>query len=377
MTRTTFITALLELLASTVIARQCTDLNVTVAITSRNGKFYVEPPTDNTEVTNLALNLARPGHNYSQEVLVESITVSGTYSIAATYCEPDSGPGKALQVLTHGVGFDRSYWDFPFNNYNYSYVNAALTDDYSTFAYDRIGTAQSSTPGDPVNEIQSWLQISSLHALTLMLRAATLPGVSASYDKIFHVGHSFGSRQTYNLAATYAAENISDGIALTGFSQLAFLPPYNFLGSTFTFGANYVQANGLPQFENYPDGYVAFGDVSALQTDFFAPGQFDPAILEAAAGAAQPVSVGELLTLTSPAAVNSTFGAPVLIVTGDRDISACGGNCNINTTESIPEMSRKFFLDADIDFEVVLIPDAGHGLNLVNIARRIDNRKYI
>ena len=55
------------------------------------------------------------------------MNVSGSYCIAATHCTPDSGPGKALQILTHGIGFDRSYWDFPaVHGRNYSYVNAAL-----------------------------------------------------------------------------------------------------------------------------------------------------------------------------------------------------------------------------------------------------------
>lgn len=29
------------------------------------------------------------------------------YKIKATYCEPDHGASKVLQILTHGVGFDR------------------------------------------------------------------------------------------------------------------------------------------------------------------------------------------------------------------------------------------------------------------------------
>ncbi|RYO83612.1 hypothetical protein DL766_006459 [Monosporascus sp. MC13-8B] len=52
-----------------------------------------------------------------------------------------------------------------------------------------------------------------------MFRDTTVSGIPASYDKIFHVGHNFGSRLTYNLAATYADEAISDGITLTGFSH--------------------------------------------------------------------------------------------------------------------------------------------------------------
>ena len=42
--------------------------------------------------------------------------------------------------MTHGIGFTRTYWDVPFNNYNYSYVCDAVDHyGYSTFTYDRLG----------------------------------------------------------------------------------------------------------------------------------------------------------------------------------------------------------------------------------------------
>ncbi|RYP03810.1 hypothetical protein DL765_010385 [Monosporascus sp. GIB2] len=94
---------------------------------------------------------------------------------------------------------------------------------YSASVYDRLGIGQSSAVGEPWTEIRPRLEISSLHTLTAMLRDTTVSGIPASYDKIFQVGHSFGSRLTYNLAAPYADEAISDGITLTGFSHATFL----------------------------------------------------------------------------------------------------------------------------------------------------------
>ena len=47
---------------------------------------------------------------------------------------------------------------------------------------------------------------------------------------------------------------------------------------------------------------------------FFAAGQFDPAVLEAAYNAAQPVAIGEMLT-TGPPGINNMTG-PVAIITG-------------------------------------------------------------
>ena len=33
------------------------------------------------------------------------------------------------------------YWDIPFHNYNYSYVDNALSHGYHTLSYDRLGWA--------------------------------------------------------------------------------------------------------------------------------------------------------------------------------------------------------------------------------------------
>jgi pimeloyl-ACP methyl ester carboxylesterase len=260
--------------------------------------FSLAAPTSSIEVVDLVLNMLEPGRNYTAEVLSGYATVSGNYSIAATYCTPDSGAGRTLQVLTHGIAFDRAYWDFPFRSGQYSYVDAALARNYSTFAFDRLGLGGSSR-GDPVNEIQVWLEIAALHALTARLRAGAVRGVDALFDKIVHVGHSFGSTQTYGFTAAYP--NASDGIALTGFTQSAVGGP------PFQYGANWVPAKGVPTHAGYAD-----------ENNFFAPGNFEPEILGAAYAAGQPVTVGELLTKGSPASpsVPNAFAGPVLVITG-------------------------------------------------------------
>lgn len=344
-------------------ARNCQNLTIPVSISARNTNFALQAPATNIDATNFVLNLAQPGMNYTNEVLVSSNDtndqfrdVSGTWAIAATYCEPDSGPGKALQVLTHGIAFDRSYWDFPAAAYNYSYVNAALARNYSTFSYDRLGLGGSSR-GDPVNEVQTALEVASLVALTQQLRAAQVPGVAACYEKVVHVGHSYGSIQSYALTAAHA--ELSDGVALTGFSLAlgAFTP-------AFLYGGNFVQAreSGAAALATYPPGYLVSADVTAAQSNFFAPGNFDPAILEAAYTTGQPVTVGELMTIGGATAGNNTFGGPVLVITGERDIPFCGGNC-LTSSPSIPAQSEKYFTNAS-SFDTIIVGGTGHGLNL-------------
>lgn len=102
-------------------ARQCQNLTIPVELSARNGNFPGQEVTEtDIEVTNFILGLSQQGNNYTEKVLDGYNTISGSYDIAATYCEPDNGPANVLQVLTHGIGFDRSYWDVPFNYPNYS-----------------------------------------------------------------------------------------------------------------------------------------------------------------------------------------------------------------------------------------------------------------
>ncbi|KAF3062060.1 hypothetical protein GL218_04232 [Daldinia childiae] len=373
-------------LAAVVSARNCKNLTIPLSLSAQNMAFTLKPPTNDIEVTNFVLNSGRAGINYADEILSENKyqTVTGNYSIAATYCEPDAGPGRALQILTRatldsppatrapnptptpskpmytnpplpptpdGASFDRTYWDFPAHAFNYSYANAALARNYSVFFFDRPGIGQSSH-GDTVAEIQSNLELSALYALTTKLRRGSIRGVRARYERIVHVGHSYGSAQTYGLVAAHPDDGTSDAIALTGFSQGLSAYVANFL-----FGGNFVLAGA-----GYGPGYITCGDVSAVQSNFFGPDNFDPEILEAAYEANAPIAVGELLTIGGLTTMNNSFAGPVFVITGERDDAFCGGNCYV-TEPSIPEQTGKSFTNTS-HFEAFVVPGAGHGLNL-------------
>nr|POE84805.1 hypothetical protein CFP56_78905 [Quercus suber] len=344
-------------LAGAVSARKCQNITVPIEASARNGVFDLTIPVTNIDVTNFVLDLTQQGKNYSANILEGYKTVSGKYDLATTYCTPDSGDDNGVtQVLTHGIGFDRSYWDFSANNYNYSYVSDAVDNyKFSTLSWDRLGLGQSSH-GNPLTEIQALLEVDALRALTQALKDGKIPGVPVP-KKTVHVGHSFGSEHTYALTAMYP--DITDGIALTGFSQNGSFIPY------FAFGANLLQANKNPAFTSYVNGYLADGDASAVQSNFFAPHTFDPEILSAAVRTGQPVTVGELLTIGGETGSINNFAGPTLIITGERDIPYCGGNCLAPPTgfDSIPAAAVKTLPKAS-PFQVTIVPGAGHGLNL-------------
>jgi len=177
--------------------------------------------------------------------------------------------------------------------------------------------------------------------MTLKLRNNTFPRVNHTFNKIVHVGHSFGSAQTYILTSMYP--NISDGIVLTGFSMNASFVGYfasggnfqqAFLNQPFRFGSpvdaaavNYaIRAYGLTDYVapfeftgvstlNYPPGYLTNANVNSQQYLFFLPNYFDTGILYYGEQTKQPVTTGELLTLGSAPATTG-FKGPVLVFTG-------------------------------------------------------------
>lgn len=152
--------------------------------------------------------------------------------------------------------------------------------------------------------------------------------------------------------------DISDGIGLTGFSQNGSFLPF------FLLGGNFVQANKNPALASYVNGYIAPADASGVQTNFFAPGDFDPNFLQYATMTGQPVTIGELLTIGGGAGAKNPFKGPALIITGQYDVPFCGGNCLAAPTgySSIPETSKQYLPNAS-PFKVDIVMGAGHGLN--------------
>ncbi|KAK1983563.1 Alpha/Beta hydrolase protein [Colletotrichum cereale] len=344
--------------AALAAARVCQDLTVEVSITARNGVFNISTPETNIDVTNFLIKSAEQGRNVSAEYLVGYANVGGTYQLASTYCHPDSGPGRVLQILTHGIGFDRSYWDFPVNGYNYSYVGPAVDDyGYSTFSWDRLGIAESSH-GEPINEIQGFLEVAALKALTDKLRAGAVPGLGCTFEKIVHVGHSLGSIHSYALTAMYPG--ISDGVVLTGFApNTTFFPD-------FLLGGAFIQAGDVPSLSDYSPGYLASSYEGAVHVNFFAPDNFDPKILTAAYKTGQPVTFGELLTIGGEAGSPNPIAKPVLVITGEKDLPFCGGNCLATGNPELPSIpaAAAAILKNATPFEAYVVPGVGHGLTL-------------
>jgi hypothetical protein len=104
-----------SLVASTLLlapaaAKRCMNLTVPVDISARTGIFNLAIPQDNLEVPDLVLNITQQGRNFTDIVLEGYSTTTGIYNISTQYCVPsvDNSTNPTVQVLTHGIGFDKT-----------------------------------------------------------------------------------------------------------------------------------------------------------------------------------------------------------------------------------------------------------------------------
>jgi hypothetical protein len=67
------------------------------------------PAESNLAVGAFAKAFTTQGGNYSKTLQENFQTVTGNYSISARYCHPDNGTGSTIQLLSHGIGFDKTY----------------------------------------------------------------------------------------------------------------------------------------------------------------------------------------------------------------------------------------------------------------------------
>lgn len=236
-------------------------------------------------------------------------------------------------------------------------------------------------------------------------------GISTKFNKIIHVGHSFGSAQTYALVNMYP--NISDGIVLTGFSmngsfvglftagnnfQQAYINEPLRFGNASTLAAVQAATQYIPALQDliapidvttiyqqsYAPGYLVASNWGATEYLFFYPYNYNPQVLYIADKTKQPVTVGEALTLSSLPMTNAfakpvlVFGARkstrdisripdrVLIDPAEHDLPYCGGDCLATgnaSVPSIPSQVSKNMPNAK-PFVSYIQPNTGHGIQL-------------
>lgn len=330
----------------------CVSGTVAVTASSQNLKLNYPLPANQSQVTNTFVEFVSDGNPHVPQVFGGQQNVSGTYNIGATLCTPATGDVSSIQFLTHGVGFDRYYWDFA---PGYSYVDYAASQGYATFLYDRLGTGMSSKP-DPIQTVQSPLEVAIAAQLIGMLRSGYFSG--KRYTHVVGAGHSYGSVVTQALTAH--APTLLDAAVLTGFTV-------NSTGlSNFLSGLNIAIAsqNTPSRFGSLNNGYLVASSAISNQIAFFRSPGYDDTILARAEASKETVTVGQLFTTTAVIGRANEYTGPVAIVNGDADLPFCLGNCTYPVDKSSAVQHALYPQAKILSNSVYVAPNTGHGINL-------------
>ncbi|KAM7207174.1 alpha/beta-hydrolase [Naviculisporaceae sp. PSN 640] len=338
----------------------CEDFKIPVTTTSENFIFGLDHFKNDLDVANWVVTVTSRNPSIKKTVTPRTENVTANYTIGATFCQPAPGKksNKVVLLATHGIGFDKSYWDPALEDKDrYSFVDHAISKGYSVFSYDRLGIGSSTRASGYV--VQQSNQLEILKVLARKVRSGgkdVLPKGFGKPSKVVLLGHSYGSALSY-LAVSDEPELV-DGVVLTGFS-LNISTSYQ--GAPLI--AGFVPRIANLQEEKWKDldsGYLATVDGNSSAVIFFQQGDYDPAVVDFASANQEPFAVMELsagrdFSINPPV----TFKGAALIITGKFDWPFCAGDCGGGVLE---HPGSEFFSSAR-PFKSIVYPKAGHGIN--------------
>ncbi len=270
-----------------------------------------------------------------------------------------------VQLLVSGITYSHLYWDFPFGNGYYSYVDAATAAGYATFDVDRIGQGLSSHPASSSLTIDA--NAISLHDTITALRGGAVSG--HPFRRIIWVGHSAGSVIGWDEISRH---HDVDAAILTGVSHAINLP------NAIQLSADLYPAVDDPLFSNtgLDTGYLT--TKPGTRNAFYAPATADPDVIAADEATKGTVTTAESATEQSilmqpPAqAPSQQVTVPVLVVDGQQDGIYCQGVTAFTCDPASVLAYESQFYPPQAHLQVAIIPGTGHVLALSTTAPRTD-----
>ena len=352
-------------------AAKCVTGKVPIPISATGVNLLFSGPRNQSVATGLIQQLYQLDSTIAAELSGGQSTIRGTFQIELTLCIPahslNNSKVDTVQILTHGVGLDKSYWDIA---PGYSYVNAAASAGYATLAYNRLGVGNSDHP-DPINVVQSFTDVEILHGLTQLLRKGTLG--SGPFKHVVGVGHSYGS--IVELAQTAKYPTDVDAVVLTGFvNQLEYLPETVIANSPAI-----ANINDPIKFGHLPNGYLVHDTSISVQLPFFRFPYFDPhsksfcpnypcnnsitrVVFENQYNAKQTYSFGQQFTLLGIYSAAGAFKGPVDVVIGQYDFPFCLAACDKPTDQAAATIAA-LYPAAAVGSQHFIVPNTGHCIN--------------
>ena len=261
---------------------------------------------------------------------------------------------RTLQVLLHGASYNHTYWDWPQDPAQYSYVRYATAAGFSTLNLDRVGAGISDHPLSDL--LTTTASAFTIHQVIQAMRAGahTDDGRPVQFDRIILVGHSLGSLITWLEAETYGDV---DGVIVSGISHDSPVAP----GNPDVFAALYP-ATSDPLFASsgMDPGYLTTLPGSRAGIFYYLPNS-DPSVIAFDEATKDVLPLATTSDFFNGLPLTPTIHVPVLGVVGNFDVLACTGASCSSSGSFADEAS---FYSPDACFTPVVIPNAGHDLNL-------------
>jgi len=282
------------------------------------------------------------------------------YTIFGELCVP---PGlnrrrvPTVHLAVHGATYSHLYWAWPYQPKTHSYSDHLLAAGYAVFAIDRIGVGQSSQPAGASVTIE--VNAFVVHQLVRALRSGSIE--KTAFQRVVLVGHGLGSIAALAEASAYRDV---DGVVLTGINH--------FSPTDASSLPSLVRANQDPRFagRKFDDDYLTTPSGSREVTFYSVPGtEPDPQLMALDEATKETVTTAELRTTTSVLVSGASFviRVPVLMVVGQFDPGVCDGASiclSLAASAAAFAIAEAPFFARDACLETVVIPDAGHYLNL-------------
>lgn len=275
--------------------------------------------------------------------------------IAGTLCRPQAPTNlQTVDVLVPGGAYDSTYWDFPYNYPQYSYVERTLQAGRAAFNFDRLGTGESSRPLSAL--VTAETDAYAMHQAIQWLKA------NRGFSDVTAIGHSVGSALAIYEAAIYRDVN---RLVATG---LLHSPSINVI---LTQGTALQVAALDPQFANeeLDPGYLTTRP--GIRGQAFYSAAVDPGVVaydEAHKSFISSVEATQIISqILAPPLLNpsATITVPVLTIVGDQDI-LCGPpiiGANCSSSETVRAYESHFYPRAQ-SYTAVVVPGTGHNLPL-------------
>lgn len=287
-------------------------------------------------------------------------TSTDSYEIVGELCRPVGRRSSTLQILLHGASFNRHYWDFPYQPGHYSYVHHANAAGFTTLAIDRLGTGESDRPPPEIVTVHA--SAATIHQVVAAVRSGEHRDAAhrrLRFGRIVLVGNSFGSNISWTEAALY---DDVDGLVLTGISHDP-NPPGALLTQIYAYPAELD-----PKFAGagLASGYITTLPGKRGEMFFHLPNTSDT-VLAIDEALKDTLPVGMLFDQFTTYDLTHGIHVPVLNVVGDFDTLSCQlPSC----TESGSMENEGENYPADACYTQIIVPNAGHALNLHRNAPR-------